>query len=148
LITCNILIQYQRSVIPLTSSESVIRIRGTNFQLDNGLALSLKIIINSWFQIPFVGKDVYIELMKAKVKRDPILGFRFTPETNVSRALLILSKVLDERVEVAKSCFICEGPIEEESESGFVRAICKSCEGNEDAYDLYMMKFAKLMEIV
>jgi len=108
----------------------------------------MKIVMNSWFQLPFVGKDIYAELMKAKVKRDPRLGFRLTSETNVSRALTILSNVLDEPVELAKACFICNGPLEEESESGSGRTICKACEGNSDAYDLYVMKFAKLMETV
>jgi len=104
--------------------------------------------MNSWFQLPFVGKDIYADLMKAKVKRDPRLGFRITSETNVSRALTILSNVFDEPVEVAKACFICNGALEEDSESGYARTICKTCQENSDAFDLYVMKFAKLMEIV
>ena len=90
----------------------------------------MKIVMNSWFQLPFVGKDVYADLMKAKVKRDPRLGFRFTSETNVSRALTILSNALDEPVELAKACFICEGALEEESGTISSRSICKTCEGN------------------
>ncbi len=106
----------------------------------------MKIVLNSWFQLPFVGKEVYAELMKAKVKRDSRLGFRFTSETNVSRALTVLSNALDEPVELAKACFICDGALEEDSGAGSARTICKTCEGNSDAFDLYVMKFAKLME--
>src|SRR5271169_5528390 len=102
----------------------------------------MKIVLNSWFQIPFVGKDVYADLMKAKVKRDPRLGFRLTSETNISRALTILANALDEPVELARACFICDGPLEEEHGGDFARTICKTCEGNADAFDLYAMKFA------
>ena len=108
----------------------------------------MKIVMNSWFRLPFVGKDVYADLMKAKVKRDTRLGFRFTSETNVSRALTILSNALDEPVELAKACFICDGALEDEPEGSSPRTICIACEENPDSFDLYVMKFAKLMETV
>jgi hypothetical protein len=82
--------------------------------------------------------------MKAKVKRDTRLGFCFTSETNVPRALSVLSTALDEQVELARSCFICDKPLDESlSESD---TICKECASGEDSYDIYVMKFAKLME--
>lgn len=39
-------------------------------------------------------------------------------------------------------CFICNSPLTEES------TVCKKCTENEDAYDMYKMEFAKLMETV
>jgi hypothetical protein len=104
----------------------------------------MKIVMNSWFQLPWVGKDVYADLMKAKVKRDSRLGFSFSSETNVPRALSILTTALDEPVELAKACFLCEKALDEEGEQ---RSICLNCESSEDSYDIYVMKFAKLMEI-
>ena len=84
--------------------------------------------------------------MKAKVKRDSRLGFCFTSETNVPRALSVLSVALDEPVELAKSCFICDKPLDESrAELG---SICKECASGPDSYDVYVMKFAKLMETV
>jgi hypothetical protein len=103
----------------------------------------LKILQNSWFQLPWVGKEVYADLMKAKVKRDTRLGFCFTSETNVPRALSILSLALNEPVELAKSCFICDKPLDESKEA---TTICTDCASNEDGYNIYIMKFAKLME--
>jgi hypothetical protein len=91
-----------------------------------------------------VGKDVFADLMRAKVKRDPKLGFCFTSETNVLRALAILTNALNEPVELAKSCFICDSPLDEAEEGS--SSICKECAVSTDSYDIYVMKFAKLME--
>lgn len=82
--------------------------------------------------------------MKAKVKRDAKLGFCFTSDTNVPRALAVLSAALDEPVELARSCFICDKPLDESEEAD---SICKQCASASDSYDIYVMKFAKLMEI-
>lgn len=103
--------------------------------------------MNSWFQLPWIGKDVYSDLMKARVKRDSRLGFSFTTETNVPRALSILTAALKEPVELARSCFICDKPLEE-SDTDERRTICSDCESGEDSYGIYLMKFAKLMETV
>jgi hypothetical protein len=107
----------------------------------------LKIITDKWFQLPWIGKETYADLMKAKVKRDSKFGFKFASDTNASRALSILSAALGESVELARSCFICDGPIEGEAEIAvFESTLCTNCMKNEDAYDLYIMRFAKLME--
>ena len=90
-----------------------------------------------------------MDLMKAKVKRDPKFGFKFVSDTNTGRALSILSGSLEEPVELARSCFLCDNPIEDEMEfAGYETSLCSNCVKNEDAYDLYIMKFAKLMETV
>jgi len=94
--------------------------------------------------LPYVGKDVFADLMRAKVKRDPRLGFCFTPETSVLRALAVLTNALKEPVELAKSCFICDKPLDEAVDGG--SSICKECAASSDSYDIYVMKFAKLME--
>jgi hypothetical protein len=106
----------------------------------------MKIVVNKWFQLPWIGKETYMDLMKAKVKRDSKFGFKFSSDTNTSRALAVLSSALDEPVELARSCFLCDNPIEEAEFAGFETSLCPGCVKNEDAYDLYVMKFAKLME--
>lgn len=103
----------------------------------------MKIILNKWFSLPRLGKDVFSDLMKARVKYDTRLGFQFTSSTNLQRALNVLSNALGEEVQLSQVCFICDNPIDEAAEN---RTICSECLGNSDAYDLYVMKFAKLME--
>ncbi len=82
--------------------------------------------------------------MRARIRYDTKFGFKITPETDVSRALEILSRALDQRVELEKSCFICDKAIGEEEKPD--AAICQQCRSKEDAYSLYAMKFATLME--
>jgi hypothetical protein len=106
----------------------------------------VKIVLNSWFTLPWVGKEVYADLMKAKVKRDTRLGFCFTSETNVARALSVLSTALEEPVELARACFICDRPLDDSKNDEEMTTICKECEHGADSYDYYIMKFAKLME--
>ncbi len=106
----------------------------------------MKILMNRWFQLPWIGRETYADLMKAKVKQDKKFGFKITSETNLNRALSILSEALNEPVEVARSCFLCDGPIDDDPHAGFETSLCSGCIKNEDTYDLYVMKFAKLME--
>ena len=102
----------------------------------------VKVALNRWFRLPQLGREAFSDLMKAKVKYDSKFGFQFTSATNVQRALSVISSALHDDVEIATSCFICDDQLDESAES----TICSSCLGNEDALDLYMMKFAKLME--
>lgn len=104
----------------------------------------MKIIPNKWFRLPQLGKDVFSDLMKAKVKYDTKFGFQFTASTNVPRALSIISTALGEEVELARACFICDNPLNEETAPD--STICSSCLASEDSFDLYKLKFAKLME--
>lgn len=83
--------------------------------------------------------------MKAKVKYDTKFGFQFTSQTNIPRAVAILASALQDEVEVTKTCFICGNSIEDNQES---TSICVECKEKEGAYDLYMMRFAKLMESI
>ena len=103
----------------------------------------MRIVLNSWFRLPYVGKDVYVDLMRAKVKHESRMGFCLTSETNVPRALALLMNIMNEPVELARSCFICDKPLEAKEE---VSSICSECAYDPDSYDIYMMKFAKLME--
>ena len=43
--------------------------------------------MDKWFQLPWIGKDTYADLKKAKVRRDSKFGFKFASDTNASRAL-------------------------------------------------------------
>jgi hypothetical protein len=128
----------------------------------------MQITLNRWFNLPFLGRDVFADLMKAKVEHDKRLGFRFTSATNVGRALSVLSRVLQEPVEMARSCFICENPLtssdstpeDEKGNSSGVdgesmaqskmgeMTLCAECQENPSAFELYVLKFAKLMETV
>ena len=106
----------------------------------------MKVVLNKWFRLPQLSRDVFADLMKAKVMYDTKFGFQFTSATNVSRALSVLTTALHEDVEIATSCFICDNPLDEEVPVD--STICSACQKNENAFDLYKMKFAKLMETV
>ncbi len=104
----------------------------------------MKISMNKWFRLPQLGKDVFSDLMKAKVKYDTKFGFQFTSATNVQRALSVISSALGQDVELARSCFICDNPLDDEASPD--ASICALCLENENAFDLYRMRFARLME--
>jgi hypothetical protein len=103
----------------------------------------LNISQDKWFRLPQLGRDVFSDLMKSKVKYDTKLGFQFTSQTNIPRAITILSTALGEEIQLARACFICGNPMEDAPQDA---TICKGCQENDSAYDLYMMRFAKLME--
>jgi hypothetical protein len=104
----------------------------------------LRITSNKWFSLPRLGKDVFAELMRSKVAYDSKFGFRLISTTDIPRALSILSKALGEPVELESTCFICDRPLGEENEPG--SRLCADCKDREDAYALYTMKFATLLE--
>ena len=106
----------------------------------------MKVVLNKWFRLPQLGRDVFADLMKAKVMYDAKFGFQFTTATNVPRALSVLTTALHEDAQIATSCFICDNPLDEEVSVD--SAICTACQKDEDAFDLYKLKFAKLMETV
>lgn len=100
-----------------------------------------QLALNKWFTLPRLGKETFSELMRAKVKYDSKFGFQLTSSTDLPRVISILSDALGEDVALASACFICEKEMEEDSSS-----ICDDCAEKESAYDLYCMRFAKLME--
>ncbi|HVB12925.1 MAG TPA: hypothetical protein VNE86_07310 [Nitrososphaerales archaeon] len=104
----------------------------------------MRIALNKWFRLPQLGRDVFSDLMKAKVKYDTKFGFQFTSATNIPRAIAVLSNALGVEVDLSRSCFICDNALDEDSSPD--ATICQSCLENKDAFDLYKMKFAKLME--
>ena len=105
----------------------------------------MKITPDKWFKLPQLGKDVFSDLMKAKVKFDTKFGLQFTSQTNIARATAVLTSALHDEVEVTKTCFICGNSVEDKQENV---SICVECQEKEGAYDLYMMRFAKLMESI
>jgi hypothetical protein len=104
----------------------------------------MRVSMNKWFSLPRLGREVFSDLMKSRVKYDTKFGFKITSETDVPRALSILSHALDQPVELASSCFICDKPLGENEKEGAV--ICLECAKEENAYSLYTMKFATLMD--
>jgi hypothetical protein len=105
-----------------------------------------KISMNKWFSLPWLGRETYSELMRAGLKYDKRLGYQLTSSTDISRALSILSRSLADQVVLVRSCFVCDKPMEEESGEEFT--ICVECMKNQNAYDLYCLRFAKLMETI
>lgn len=99
---------------------------------------------NKWFSLPRLGRDTFSELMRARIKYDSKFGFKITSTTDTLRVLSILSRALGEPVELEASCFICEKPLSENDKPGSV--ICSECRCKDDAYSVYTMKFAAMIE--
>jgi hypothetical protein len=99
--------------------------------------------INKWFPLPRLGPEYFSELRRARVVYDSKLGFKITSETDVRSALSTLSRALGEDFELGRSCFICDNSIGGDEVS---RIICTKCADSDDAYVIYALKFASLMD--
>jgi len=114
----------------------------------------LKIKMDTWFKLPYVGSDVFRGLRASGVDYEKGMGFRFTSSTNLERATAIISEAIREPVEIeseavvkgkGRKCFICGEPKVEEESDG---TVCDDCMKGEDAYSLYVLKFSDLMNEV
>ncbi len=73
----------------------------------------MELPIDEWFQLPFLGTDVFVALMRARLQYDRAARrFMITDRTNADQVLAVLSTALKQpvklRVEVKNpSCFVC-----------------------------------------
>ena len=100
-----------------------------------------KLPMDSWFWLPKLGSG-FGEIKDSGVLYDSKLGFKITSETDLPRALSVLSRVLSDQVQLVALCFVCGEPLGEDLGS----VMCGGCAGSDDAYALYTMKFASLMD--
>ena len=100
-----------------------------------------KLPMDSWFWLPKLGSG-FGEIKDAGVLYDSKLGFKITSESDLPKALAVLSRVLNDQVQLVSLCFVCGDPLVDDM--GYV--MCEGCAGSDDAYALYTMKFASLMD--
>ncbi len=100
-----------------------------------------KFYLNRWFSLPTLGKDIFRELMQCGVKYDKKFGFRISSETNLTRFTSAISDALGEEIEIARSCYICDDPIESEKAT-----LCENCIDSSNSFSLYVAKFEAQME--
>jgi hypothetical protein len=67
----------------------------------------IRILMGSWFELPRLGKDTFLLLMKQGVKYETGMGFKLDGETNLEGAMSILSSALGEKVELSLRCYVC-----------------------------------------
>jgi hypothetical protein len=67
----------------------------------------LKIILGSWFELPKLGREVFLLLMKQGVKYEKEMGFKLDGDTELEGAVNVLSSTLGEEVELSLRCFVC-----------------------------------------
>ena len=67
----------------------------------------MKILVGSWFQLPRLGRDVFLLLMKQGVKYEKEMGFKLDGDTDLEGAINLLSSTLGEEVELSLRCFVC-----------------------------------------
>jgi hypothetical protein len=105
-----------------------------------------QIPLNKWFQLPWLGQDVFPRLMRAGVKHDKRFGFKITAETDAQRALSIIASAIGQEVEIERECAVCGNGMTGREIAG--ATVCQNCVQSEDAFDLYTMKFASMMDAI
>ncbi len=113
--------------------------------------------VGDWFKLPFMGKDIFVRLTReANLGYDSDKGFLITPATNLGLATSILRTAIGEDVDYTVKCFICGSTAPcntciyaEICDKRVVSSacVCDICEGKEEAYTLYSLKFAQQLEV-
>ncbi len=113
-----------------------------------------KITAGGHFKLPFVGKETYIELMRAGLgydKKDRMFFLKATEKAEDAKTLL--QRILREEVVFAQRCFICESsftcstcPYKEKCNTSDLPlyCICYQCRARTNLYDLYLEKSNEL----
>lgn len=112
----------------------------------------MKIMLEEYFRLPRLGKDVFISLMKAGVEYERGKGFRFTEGTDVPRAVGIIEAATDKKLELILKCYMDGKPAGCEScDYRYVcnrvevsnYCLCDDCYKDDKTVSAYYFKFAE-----
>ena len=110
---------------------------------------SAKILVGGWFELPKLGSEAFLALMKSGVAYKKGMGFKLDDDTDIEAAMRILEEALAEDVELSLRCFVCgveacpHCPYLEDCDRGRVSSLCL-CEKHatdESGYQEYMRAF-------
>ena len=97
-----------------------------------------------------MGRDAFVDLMKAGVEYNKSLGFRIKDSADLLIVKSVLKKTLREEVFIALKCFICSQSVECDSCNYkdvcvlgrfSLNCICNKCMIKEDSLTLYLGSF-------
>lgn len=110
----------------------------------------MKVIATEGFKLPFVGKEKFLELMKAGIGYDrENRSFFLKDLENIDMVKGLLRSIIKDDIVFTQRCFICKTPFTCKScsyEKGCCTSdlplycICKSCRAKPDLYDKYLEK--------
>ncbi len=114
----------------------------------------MKIVVGAWFRLPRLGTDAFSALMRQGVRYDREMGFMLGSDTDVESAVMTLSRVLGEQVDLSLLCMICLNeacpscPYLSVCDRRTVSPLCLCAEhsAGEDAYRNYVKTFSALAE--
>jgi hypothetical protein len=110
----------------------------------------LKISSREWFRLPKMGRDSFVDLMKAGVEYNKSLGFRIKDSADLPLVESVLKKTLGEEIIIALRCFVCGQSVECHSCNYkdvcvlgrfSLNCICDECMVKEDSLTLYLGSF-------
>jgi hypothetical protein len=105
--------------------------------------------VGSWFELPKLGREAFLGVMKTGVTYEKGMGFKLDDHTDIEAAVRVLKEALAEEVELSLRCFVCGVeacplcPYLEDCDRRRVSPLCL-CEKHamdESGYQEYMRTF-------
>ena len=97
-----------------------------------------------------MGRDAFVDLMRAGVEYNKSLGFRIKDNVDLPAVERVLKKTLGEEIIIILRCFICDNSVDchscnykDNCDFGQIslNCICKDCMVKEDSLTLYLGSF-------
>ena len=63
--------------------------------------------MGGWFELPKLGKEAFLALMKTGVTYEKGMGFKLGDQTDIEAAVQVLREALADEVELSLRCFVC-----------------------------------------
>ncbi|MEM3382735.1 MAG: hypothetical protein QXF43_03480 [Nitrososphaerales archaeon] len=118
------------------------------------VTLVFRVAINEWFKLPKLGKEYFMNLMKAGLVYDKYKGFKVDSNSDLMAISSILKKALGEDFEFVPKCFICNSLIECYSCAYYLicnvknltpNCLCDNCINDENVFTIYSKTLMKKM---
>jgi len=110
----------------------------------------VKVVTRKGIKLPYMGKEKFIELMRAGMGYDRKTGTFFIEDLGrIDQIKAAISSILKDEITLAQTCFICEStfPCSECEYSGICKSrdiptycICKTCYSSPQMYQRYVKK--------
>jgi len=108
--------------------------------------------VGEWFNLPRLGRDKFISLMKAGLIYDKTKGFKAEANSDLATITSILKTVLNKDFEFIPKCFICNSNVEcyicayyNICDTKIIKpnCICAKCISHENLLSIYAKTFVK-----
>jgi len=109
----------------------------------------MRILVGSWFELPSLGRETFLALMKLGVRYEKGMGFKFDSDTSIEAAVRLLQDALAEEVRLSLRCYVCG--VEACSACAYLEhcdrrrvsplCLCEKHATGEGGYETYMHTF-------